>query len=99
MYSVKPLAYNILNQYYFCNLKQNGRLVDAFFTKATPVDSSCRTVVTLKKCKMNLYNMWVTLVFGTDHDILHKKCIIEGNQLTFQKAKEIDALKRPTHPA
>ena len=30
-----------------------------------------------------------TLVLGTDHKMVRKKCIAEGNGLTFQKARDI----------
>ena len=38
---VKPQANKILNQYYFRNLKQNGRPLDAFLTEARLLIQNC----------------------------------------------------------
>ena len=71
---VKPQTNKILNRYYLCNLKQNGRPLDAFITEARLVIQNCG------------YPGRNTLVFGTNHEGIRKKCITKGNDPTFEKA-------------
>lgn len=40
--------------------------------------------------------MWDALVFGVDSDTVRKKCIAEGNELTFGKAREIARTEEAT---
>ena len=37
-----------------------------------------------------------TLVFGTDHEVVRKKCITKGNGLTFEKARDIARTEEAT---
>lgn len=38
-----------------------------------------------------------TLIFGTDHEAVRKKCITKGNDLTFEKARDIACTEEAAH--
>ena len=80
----QPEASKILNGYYLRNLKQNGQPLDAFITEARLVIQNCG------------YPGRNTLVFGTDHEAIRKKCITKGNDLTFEKARDIAGTEEAT---
>ena len=77
---IKPQADKILNQYYLGNLKQNDQPLDAFLTEARLLI----TAGTQTRCRTK--QLRDTLVFDTDHKVVHKKCISKGSDLTFEKA-------------
>ena len=83
----KPQANKILNRYYLRNLKQNGRPLDAFFTEARLLIQNCGYAD-----EMEDEIMRDTLVFGTDHEAVRKKCITKGNN----QLRAMDAPVPPT---
>ena len=88
---VKPQANKILNRYYLRNLKQNGRPLDAFLTEARLLIQNCGY-----PDEMQDEIMRDTLVFGTDHEAVRKKCITKGNDLTYEKARDIARTEEAT---
>ena len=88
---VQPQANKILNRYYLRNLKQNGRPLDAFLTEARLLIQNCGY-----PDEMQDEIMRDTLVFGTDHEAVRKKCITKGNDLTYEKARDIARTEEAT---
>ena len=88
---VEPQANKILNRYYLRNLKQNGRPLDAFLTEARLLIQNCSYPDEIQDEIMR-----DTLVFGTDHEAVRKKCITKGNDLTFEKARDIARTEEAT---
>ena len=81
---VKPQSNHILNRFYLRNLRQNGRPLDDFLTEAKLLIQNSGYLSTLHDELLR-----DALVFGVDSDIVRKKCIAEGNDLTLKKAREI----------
>lgn len=88
---VKPQANHILNRYYLRGLKQNNRNLDEFLTEA-------RLLVQNSGYNADMLDelMRDTLVFGVDSDTVRRKCIAEGNGLTYEKAKQIARTEEAT---
>ena len=88
---VKPQSNHILNRYYLRGLKQNSRPLDDFLTEA-------KLLIQNSGFPSELHDelMRDTLVFGVDSEVVRKKCIAEGNELTFKKAKEIARTEEAT---
>ena len=61
------------------NLKQNGRPLDAFLTEA-------RLFIQNYGYPDKMQN---EIIFGTDHEVVSKKCIMKGNNLSFEKAWDV----------
>lgn len=75
---VKPQAKHILNHFYLQNLRQNGQPLNWLIENSRYLSE--------------LHNQLLrsdTLMFSIDFNILRKKCIAEGNELTFKKAGEV----------
>ena len=81
---VKPQSNHILNRFYLRNLRQNKRPLDDFLTEA-------KLLIQNSGYPSELHDELQrdALVFGVDSDLVRKKCIAEGNELTLKKAREI----------
>ena len=81
---VRPQSNHILNRFYLRGLKQNKRPLDEFLTEA-------RLLIQNSGYPDSMHDEMLrdALVFGVDSDTIRKKCIAEGNSLTFTKAREI----------
>ena len=88
---VKPQANHILSRFNLRNLRQNNRPLDVFLTEAQILVQSCGFPPELQDEMVR-----DTLVFGTDHETVKKKCIAEGNSLTLNKAREIARTEEAT---
>ena len=89
---VKPQAKHILNHFYLQNLRQNGQPLNDFLTEAKLLIENSRYL-------SELHNQLLrsdTLMFSIDFNILRKKCIAEGNELTFKKAGEVIRTNKAT---
>ena len=88
---VKPQSNHILNRFYLRSLKQNNRPLDEFLTEA-------RLLIKSSGFPAELHDelMRDSLVFGAESDAVRKKCIAEGNSLTFKKAREIARTEEAT---
>ena len=81
---LKLQSNHILNRFYLRSLKQNNRPLDEFLTEA-------RLLIKNSGFPAELHDelMRDSLVFRAESDAVRKKCIAEGNSLTFKKAREI----------
>ena len=88
---VKPQSNHLLNRFYLRALNQNSRPLDDFLTEA-------RLLIQNSGYPADLHYelMRDALVFGVDSEVVRKKCIAEGNALTFQKAREIARTEEAT---
>lgn len=67
------------------NLKQNGRPLYDFLTEAKLLIQNSGGYLS----ELHDELLREALVFGVDSDVVRKKCIAEGNDLTLKKAREI----------
>ena len=88
---VKPQSNYILNRFYLQSLKQNNRPLDEFLTEA-------KLLIQNSGYPADLHDELLhdALVFGVDSSVIRKKCIAEGNNLTYQKAREIARTEEAT---
>ena len=88
---VKPQSNHLLNRFYLRALNQNSRPLDDFLTEAGLLIQNSGYPADLHDELMR-----DALVFGVDSEVVRKKCIAEGNALTFQKAREIARTEEAT---
>lgn len=88
---VKPQSNYILNRFYLRSLKQNNRPLDEFLTEA-------KLLIQNSGYPADLHDELLrdALVFGVDSSVIRKKCIAEGNNLTYRKAREIARTEEAT---
>lgn len=82
---VKPHSNHILNRYYLWNLKQNGRPLDNFLTAA-------KLLIQNRGYLSKLHDELLPDAL----DIVWKKFIAEGNDLTLKKPREIACTDKAT---